>query len=62
MTTASYITLADLEAALAKALKPVIDRLDRIEGDLKYVRGRTDRMYDALEEHGLPMAKEGDNG
>ena len=62
MVAANYITLDILEAALDKALKPVIDRLDgvdkrldRIEGDLKHVRGRTNQMYDALEKHGLPM-------
>jgi hypothetical protein len=55
MVTTNYITLADLEAALDKALKPVIDRLDgmdkrldRIEGDLKHVRGRTNQIYDGL--------------
>ena len=62
MVTANYITLTDLEAALDKALKPVIDRLDRIEGDLKHVRRRTNQMYDVLEQSGLPMAKEGDDG
>ena len=31
MGTANHITLTDLEAALDKALKPVIKRLDRIE-------------------------------
>ena len=62
MVTANYITLANLEAALEKALKPVIDRLDdvdkrldRIECNLKHVRGRTNQIYDALEKHGLPM-------
>ena len=55
MVTTNYITLADLEAALDNALKPVIDRLDgmdkrldRIEGDLKHVRGRTNQIYDGL--------------
>ena len=55
MVTTNYITLDDLEAALDKALKPVIDRLDgmdkrldRIEGDLKHVRGRTNQIYDGL--------------
>ena len=62
MVTANYITSDILEAALNKALKPVIDRLDRIESDLKQVRGRTNQIYDALEKHGLPMVKEGDDG
>ena len=62
MTTSNYITLEDLEAALSIALKPVIDRLDRIEQrldrvevELRGVRGRTNQMYDALERHGLPL-------
>ena len=29
---------------------------------VKHVRGRTNQIYDALEKHGLPMAKEGDDG
>ena len=62
MVTANYITSDNLQAALNKALKPVIDRLDRIESDLKHVRGRTNQIYDALEKHGLPMVKEGDDG
>ena len=69
MVTTNYITLADLEAALDKALKPVVDRLDgmdkrldRIEGDLKHVRGRTNQIYDGLEKRGVPMVKEGDDG
>ena len=66
MTTSNYITLEDLEVALGTALsialKPVIDRLDRIEQrldrmevELRDVRGRTNQMYDALERHGLPL-------
>ena len=69
MTTANYITRTELREELQEALKPVIDRLDgvakrldRIEGDLKHVRGRTNQIYDALQKHGLPMAKEGDDG
>ena len=34
MVTANYVTLDNLQAALDKALKPVFDRLDRIESDL----------------------------
>ena len=60
--TGNYITLTELRTELQEALKPVIDRLDRIESDLKHVRGRTNQMYDALEKHGLPMVKEGDDG
>ena len=37
MVTGNYITLTDLEVALDKALKPLIDRLDIIEGDVKTV-------------------------
>ena len=55
MVTANYVTLDNLQAALDKALKPVFDQLDRIESDLKHVRGRTNQIYDALEKHGLPM-------
>ena len=55
MVTANYVTLDNLQVALDKALKPVFDRLDRIEIDLKHVRGRTNQIYDALEKHGLPM-------
>ena len=66
MTTSNYITQTELreelQEALKEALKPVTDRLDRIESDLKHVRGRTNQIYDALEKHGLPMAKEGDDG
>ena len=66
MTTSNYITLEDLEAALSTALsialRPIVDRLDRIEQrlgtmevELRDVRGRTNQMYDALERHGLPL-------
>ena len=61
MTTANYITRTELREELQEALKPIIERLDRIEGDLKHVRGRTNQIYDALEKHGLPMVTEGDD-
>ena len=36
-TTGNYITLTELRKELQEALKPVLERLDRIEGDVKTV-------------------------
>ena len=38
MTTANYITRTELREELQEALKPVIDRLDDIEGDVKAIK------------------------
>ena len=56
MTTANYITRTEIREELQEALKPISERLDRIEEDLKHVRGRTNQIYDVLEKHGLPMS------
>ena len=55
MAIASYITLEDLRTELKVALKPVNDRLDKVEVTLNHVRERTNQMYDALAQHGLPL-------
>lgn len=55
MAVADYITKDDLKEALKEALKPIKDDLKAIKDDLKAVRKRVNQMYDALEQHGLPM-------
>ena len=55
MTTGNYITREELREELALALRPIVERLDRLEAAVNDNRARTNQMYDALAQHGLPL-------
>ena len=52
MADGNGLTLQDLR----RELTPIIKRLDSLEALVNDVRARTNQMYDAFAEHGLPLA------